>query len=296
MTFTQDGRIQHVMETNFSEETREELCPCLERENRQGYWPIAIEISQQKWDISTPIRKFMILNSHPLWDDNFFYLWISVDIKDKPFWLWTYWDTLVVLTLERFQGLYGKKRRKLHVPQTTVWQDRPNQWKSLFKVLPWDTLIEETIGTKWPCETGVAESTRRTIELSARCFLDLMVEFYYQARREVDLEKEYPLEGRKGYVPLCISESTPAWVKEKFQIWVDYNPKVLKYQKLWSNPTTYVIRSNKALRNWCLSSGSTKRYNSEMYSRTMSCLQQTFRAHFRDYRGFQYLKIGPIWD
>lgn len=114
-----------------------------DKETYTGYWPLTCAVVQDKWELANPLRKFLMLNSHPLWEGIYFTIWTSSDAVGKEHMLQDFWD-LLESEVKHKLSVYerGDFDDPCYAPHP-LWAKRPPVWRKLFCVLPWSFLVKD---------------------------------------------------------------------------------------------------------------------------------------------------------
>ena len=68
------------------------------REEAYGYWPIALATARKEWKVSSPLKRFLMLNTHLIWDNGVYLEWILRDgVEAKAHLLKHSWAQLAIV-------------------------------------------------------------------------------------------------------------------------------------------------------------------------------------------------------
>lgn len=114
-----------------------------QREELFNFWNITSAVIQRQWKCSTPLRRFLMLNTHPLWKNRILAEWMQITVDQKEFLLTTFWDVQVADVLVRMDMYKLKKTSKALIQYPQLWEKRPDLWKKLYFALPWQYILLE---------------------------------------------------------------------------------------------------------------------------------------------------------
>lgn len=212
--------------------------PTLEREDKVVYWPYATAVIHRLWDQSTPLKRMIMLNTHPMWDGGYYRSWIYGRQENRHLRLETFWDSLVQQVLTDWE-LYDRDWEKY---ETCFLEElllvKGPLWRILLNVLPWRYILEELADTMYPSHRRIREISHRNIEVAACLWINSWVKTVYTAREKYQLDEEPQCTQNDLEIPVGVVADASDSVKARFQEKISVCKMKHQY---WTNPMIYCV-------------------------------------------------------
>lgn len=220
------------------------------REDMSNYWPFAMAVIFRKWQSATPLQKFLMLNTHPLWDDYYYSRWEHQSPLEKERVLEMFWDRIQEHYWHRMRGYYrGDYDVKIDYLDP-VWYQRPPQWKKWLCILPWDYILTDN---KRPSTPLYRVYLHFSYQSASRAEKEEKVTLWYLDRLAMNVQgsaETYGVLEVPTYVYQAQNPSmTSAYDQQPIKMHTQYAMRWekelqdwdLKNRRFWNSPQTYLL-------------------------------------------------------
>lgn len=159
-----------------------------QREVNTGFWPCILAYATSDWEQSTPLRRFLMTNTHPLWNDTHLESWVRNSMEERYQTMNEFWNRRAMRIQQKLMDYVHSSEEDISGANLAhIWNKRPYQWRVLNSILPWHYLVKEESGAAYGDNHLKAEAARIH-------YLDSFAESIHSTANKAGLFSRKPVE------------------------------------------------------------------------------------------------------